>query len=271
MKKLPIALQVYSVREEAEKDFENTMRQVKAMGYDGVELAGLYGLAPEEIRRILTELALPAISAHVPYVTLIADIEKTVSDYAAIGCKYIAIPYLTEENRPGAALFDEVIENIRKIGAACSKLGVTLLYHNHDFEFVKMPDGSYGLDYLFQSVSPSLLQTEIDTCWVRVSGVDPADYIAKYTGRAPVVHLKDYVGQKSDNMYELIGLEDEKKAPQAFAFKAVGAGVQNIPSIIKAAEEAGACWLVVEQDAHTENSAMKDAALSIDYLKSLGL
>jgi sugar phosphate isomerase/epimerase len=271
MKKLPIALQVYSVREEAEKDFENTMKQIKTMGYDGVELAGLYGLAPTEIKRILTELELPAISAHVPYETLTTETEKTVSDYAVIGCEYIAIPYLTEEYRPNAALFESVIENIPKISAACSARGITLLYHNHDFEFVKMPDGSYGLDYLFQKVSPSLLQTEIDTCWVRVSGVDPADYIAKYVGRAPVVHLKDYIGEKSDNMYELIGLESDKKASQAFAFKAVGAGVQNIPSIIKASEAAGARWLVVEQDAHTENSAMKDAELSIDYLKSLGL
>jgi hypothetical protein len=84
MSKLPIALQVYSIREEAAQDFKGSMQQVKKMGYDGVELAGLYGHTPEEIRDILKEVGLTAISAHVPYLDLIADMGGTVGQYVTI-------------------------------------------------------------------------------------------------------------------------------------------------------------------------------------------
>ena len=71
MSKLPVAVQVYSVREDAEADFKGTMQKIKDMGYDGVELAGLYGMKPEEVRAILDEVGIPCISAHVPYLSLI--------------------------------------------------------------------------------------------------------------------------------------------------------------------------------------------------------
>jgi len=271
MRKMPIALQVFSIREEAEKDFRGTMKLVKEMGYDGVELAGLYNYSPEEIRDILSETGLTAISAHVPYQTLIEDMEGTIDQYVTIGCSYIAIPYLTEEYRPGTDKFVEVIENIKKIGKLCKSQNVVLLYHNHDFEFVKMDNGQYGLDYLYEKVTPEYLQTEIDTCWVNVSGLDPAEYIKKYAGRAPVVHLKDFVGSKSENMYELIGIESEKKDSETFAFRAVGSGKQDFLSILAAADEAGSKWVVVEQDAHEQNTSLEDARISIEYLKTLGL
>ena len=89
MSKLPVAVQVYSVREDAEADFKGTMQKIKDMGYDGVELAGLYGMKPEEVRAILDEVGIPCISAHVPYVDLVADMEGMVDAYKTIGCEYI--------------------------------------------------------------------------------------------------------------------------------------------------------------------------------------
>lgn len=271
MRRLPVALQVYSVRDEAEKDFSGTMRQVRAMGYDGIELAGLYGNSPERIRDILHEIGLPAISAHVPYADLAGAPEETIAQYVTIGCQYIAVPYLTEEYRPGTERFPEVVENIRKIGEACRRRHVVLLYHNHDFEFGRTGDGRYALDYLYDTVPAELLQTEIDTCWAKVSGVDPAGYIRRYKGRSPVVHLKDFTGGKSDGMYQLIGRADSgRKAEGTFAFAAVGYGKQDFPSILEASVEAGAKWVVVEQDQHYGNTAMEDSRLSREYLKKLG-
>jgi sugar phosphate isomerase/epimerase len=271
MRKLPVALQVYSIRGEAAQDFKGAMQKVKEMGYDGVELAGLYGHAPEEIRDILKEVGLTAISAHVPYLDLVADMEDTIDQYVTIGCSYIAVPYLTEEYRPGTDKFSEVVENIVKLGKICRQKNVVLLYHNHDFEFTKMEDGRYALDFLYETVSPEFLQTEIDTCWVNVSGVDPAGYIRKYANRSPVVHLKDFVGEKSRNMYKLIGIDDANKQDKSnFEFRAVGYGKQDFPSIMEASIETGAKWVVVEQDAHYENTAMEDSRLSLEYLKGLG-
>ncbi len=271
MKKLPVAVQVYSIREEAEKDFKGTMKVVKEMGYDGVELAGLYGYSPQEIRDCLKEVGLKAVSAHVPYLDLAEDVEGTIDAYITIGCEYIVIPYLTKEYRPGSEKFPEVIENIQKIGEICKSKQVVLLYHNHDFEFSRMEDGQYALDYLYNTVSADKLQTEIDTCWVKVSGVDPAQYIEKYANRCPVVHLKDFVGEQSTNMYKLIGIEeDEKNSTNTFEFRPVGYGVQDFTAILKASLESGARWVVVEQDAHYDNTAMEDIALSRKYLKKLG-
>lgn len=271
MKKLPVAVQIYSIRDEAERDFKGTMEQVKAMGYDGVELAGLYGYSPEEIRDYIKEAGLTAISAHVPYQELAAQMAETIEKYVTIGCEYVVVPYLTEEYRPGTEKFSEVVSNIEKIGEYCKSRNIVLLYHNHDFEFTKMEDGRYALDYLYDTVSSDKLQTEIDTCWVKVSGVNPSEYIRKYTNRSPVVHLKDFTGEKSDNMYALIGIDEkERKAANTFEFRPVGYGVQNFTEILDASVEAGAKWVVVEQDAHYDHTAMEDIKLSRDYLSKLG-
>ena len=96
MNKLPVAVQVYSVREDAERDFAGTMKKIKEIGYDGVELAGLYGLSPAEIKAAIEDAGLIAVSAHVPFQELKADMEGTVRQYEEIGVKYIAIPYLME-------------------------------------------------------------------------------------------------------------------------------------------------------------------------------
>lgn len=73
MKTLPVAVQVYSVREDAEKDFAGTMKKIKEIGYDGVELAGLYGLEPAAIKAAIEDAGLVALSAHVPFQELVAD------------------------------------------------------------------------------------------------------------------------------------------------------------------------------------------------------
>ncbi len=270
MKKFPIALQVYSVRDDMEKDFYGTLKKVKALGYDGVEFAGLFGHSAEEIKAWCAELELVPISAHVPFVDMMADPEL-LATYAAIGCKYVAIPYLTEEYRPGADKFDEVIAGARVLGEKAKALGMQLLYHNHDFEFVKV-DGKYALDVLYDTVPADLLATELDTCWVNVGGENPSAYVRKYTGRSPVVHLKDFVGGKTDNMYALIGIEsdDTPADANAFEFRPVGYGRQDVYSIMNAAEAAGSEWLVVEQDMPSmERTPIECAELSVNYVRSL--
>jgi len=268
---LPVAVQVYSVRDDASADLRATLEKIKAIGYDGVEFAGLYGYAPEDIKKMCEEIGLVPISAHVPYQDMVNDAEKVLSDYATIGCKFVAVPYLKEENRPGTDDFPNVIENIKKIGAVANKLGMTLLYHNHDFEFIKL-DGKYALDILYDEVPADLLQTELDVCWVNVGGEVPADYIRKYAGRCPVVHLKDFHGEKSDDMYELIGIDNKApKRPGNFEFRPVGSGLQDFPAILKAAEESGATWVVVEQDkASMGLTPMESVTKSREYLKTLG-
>lgn len=266
----PIAIQLYSVRDEMDADFEGTLKKVKALGYDGVEFAGLFGKSAAEIKKMCDEIGLVPISAHVPFIDMIND-PSLLNVYAEIGCKFVAIPYLTEEYRPGNEKFGEVIEGARMLGQKARELGMTLSYHNHDFEFVKV-DGEYALDILYKEVPAELLQTELDTCWVNIGGENPADYLRKYAGRADVLHLKDFVGNKSENMYALIGIdEDEKKETGGkFEFRPVGSGVQDFPAILDAAKTSGVKWVVVEQDQPSlGKTPMECAEMSINYLRSL--
>jgi sugar phosphate isomerase/epimerase len=204
---------------------------------------------------------------------MLADIDKVIADYKAVGCKYIVVPYVTEERRPGGELFMQMVEEIRAIGEKCKAAGLVLLYHNHDFEFKKLESGEFGLDYLYANVPADLLQTELDQCWVKYSGQDPVAYLQKYSGRSPVVHLKDFhkEGEQEGDPYALIGLnEGEKKQNTAFEFRPLGKGVQDIPSIIAASEAAGSKWLIVEQDQPSMGkSPMECVAMSMEYLKSI--
>jgi len=268
-KGLKIALQLYSVRDDVENELKGTLEKVKDMGYEGVEFAGLYGHSPEQVRKWLDEIGLVPVSAHVSIDELNADLAGTINTYKIIGCKFIAIPWLDQPRRPGNPGFNQVKKDITLIAAECKKQGITLLYHNHDFEFIKI-DGEYALDILYKEIPD--LQTQIDTCWVNVGGEDPAAYIRKYTGRAPVVHLKDFAGRKSENMFALIGMNESKSktASGDFEYRPLGNGLQNVPSLLSAAADAGAGWAVVEMDSPGMGlTAMECAKKSMDYLLNL--
>ena len=270
---LPVALQLYTVRDNVAEDFPGTLLKVKEMGFDGVEFAGLFGHTPEQVKEWCNTAGLTPISAHVPFDEMVADIDKVIADYKAIGCEYIVVPYVSSECHPDGENFLDMVKNIRIWGEKANAAGLTLLYHNHDFEFKKLENGQCGLDYMYENVPAEYLQTELDQCWVKYAGYDPVEYLQKYSGRSPVVHLKDFYksGEQEGDPYALIGLnEDEKKENTAFEFRPVGYGIQDIPAIIEAAKAAGSKWLVVEQDQPSMGKTpLECAETSMEYLKSL--
>ena len=266
----PVALQLFSVRDDMSADFEGTLRKVKELGFQGVEFAGLFGHDAETVKKLLEEIGLEAVSAHISIDEFLANPESVIDTYVKIGCKYAAIPYLVQGRRPGEAKWEQTVEEIKKIAVMAKAKGLQLMYHNHDFEFVEI-NGKYALDELYDTISPDLLETEIDTCWVNVAGVNPASYVRQYAGRATILHLKDFAGGKTDNMYELIGIESDKpKYTKAFEFRPIGYGKQDVPTLLEAAEAAGTKWLVVEQDSPSMGKTpIECAQMSINYLKTL--
>ena len=268
--RFPIAIQLYSVRHACKNDLAATLKSLKEMGYDGVEFAGLHGHCAAAVREMCEQIGLTPISAHVAYAELMEDPRGVLSQYKEIGCRFVALPSIPTGHRPGEALFAKTLEDIKMLGGIAKELGVQLLYHNHDFEFVKL-EGGYGLDVMYDTVPADLLQTELDTCWVKVAGEDPVAYLDKYAGRAPVVHLKDFYGERSANMYELIGEKNEApKRPSNFEFRPIGAGLQAFPDILAACARAGAAWVVVEQDQPSMGlDEMECAAKSMAYLRAL--
>ncbi len=250
--KLPIGIQLYSVRDFCDTDLEATLKAVKEMGYEGVELAGFYGRTPEEFAELLSKYGLKAMSAHVSYYEMRDDMAKVIKNCKTVGCEYIAVPWLDPDYRMDGIYGKEMVDNIYKFSEMAKEAGIPLLYHNHEFEFEKIGD-EYMFDILYAQV-PSLL-AEQDSCWVHYGGEDPAEYLKKYSNRTPILHLKDYVGRKTDGTFEL---------------RPNGCGVVDIKSLVDIAPDHGVKWLVVEQDRPSMGlNSLECAQKSIEYLKQI--
>jgi len=226
-----IALQLYTVRESAQKDFIGTLKQVAAMGYTGIEAGGsLGGLSVRELREILNDLGLAFVSGHIGVPNIHKGLDALLEDYVALGARYIGTSWLPEEYRKDVSSWQRAGRLLEKAATMCIKHDLTFFHHNHDFEFAKMEDGRYGLDVLLDSTDPFLVKSELDVYWAQFAGVDPAVYLRKLDGRAPLVHLKDMTG-------------DETRT-----FEIVGNGVLDFPEIFKAGDAGEVDWYIVEQD-----------------------
>jgi len=252
MEKTFVALQLYTIRDFANEDTAGTLRKVKEMGYDYVELAGTYGLNFSEMRELLDEIGLTAVSAHVQFDALREDLTGTVSAYKKLGCEYIIIPMLPAERLPGGGEYAQTKDFLKTFCAECKEAGVIPAYHNHAHEFVRLPNGEFKLDVLFNDIPEIFAQ--LDTGWVKAAGQNPEAYIKKYAGRCPLIHLKDTIV----NSYN------------GYVDKPVGKGSQNIPGTIETALAAGAVGFVVELDKPFDQTSLEAAQESREYLKSRG-
>jgi sugar phosphate isomerase/epimerase len=277
MKSFKVALQLYSIRQDMSVDVEATLKKVKEIGYDYVEFAGYFDTPADKMRELLDKYSLTAVSVHQGYDVFLTDEKASVEYLKTIGVKYCAIPWMGKDKHAGTALYDNTIKEITQVAKALKDADIQLLYHNHDFEFDTFED-KFLLDWLYESIPSELLKTEIDTCWVRYAGYDPTAYIRKYAGRSPVVHLKDFTTSNfnAGPVYDLIDNSGKASRPASreeagFQFKPVGYGIQDMPAILAAAEDAGAEIVVVEQDQSLDRPPMDAAKLSREYLRSLGL
>lgn len=279
-KKLPVGVQLYSVRTDLEQDFYGTLRKVAEMGYAGVEFYGeYYGIPVVEVKKMCTELGLIPFSNHVPFQQMIDDVDKVIEENTVLGVQYIVFPYMDEASRPGVdpEQFKATVAKIGEVGAKVKAAGFQLLYHNHDFEFVTLEDGAVGYDYIFSSNDRSNLQNELDVCWADYAGFNPAEVLAKYAGNIPVVHCKDYYleGKLSSAPYALIGISTDNSMKDEggwFEYRPLGMGQVDIPAVIKASVDGGARWLCVEQDEPCEGlTRLEGIAKSVEYLRSLDL
>ena len=250
--RIPVGLQMYTLRDETAKDFIGTLQKVADMGYKAVEFAGYGGIEAKEMKKVLDQLGLEAPSSHVGIKLLQEEPDRQIEYSLEIGSTYMICPHLDA----ASFLSDEdqlkrTFELFQQIGERCKSHGLQFGYHNHAFEFEKV-GGEYVLDRLYQGVDPDLLVAELDLYWVKKGGLDPNAYLAKYSGRCPLIHVKDMTGD--DRQY----------------FAEVGQGIIDYPSIFETAKEAGVKYYIVEQD-HCERPPLESVKMSIDYLKSIGI
>ena len=269
-----IGIQMYTLREFGDKDLPGTLEGVKRLGYDAVEFAGYNGLAADELKRLCNELGLAIISTHYSLDNFENSIEDAVAYHKALGLPFLAIPWMAADRGPGGEKYEETKALIEASAAALKEAGIQMLYHNHDFEFTALEDGTLAIDRLYQDI-PDLLP-EFDTCWVKYAGYDPVKYINAYKGRTPVIHLKDYVGHKDTKpAYALIDKDGkavggDEAETKTFAFRPVGQGIQDIPAIVRAGIASGCGAFIVEQD-DCYGDAWGAAEQSLQYLRSIGL
>jgi sugar phosphate isomerase/epimerase len=211
MAKIPIGLQLYSVRKDCENDLPGTLKAVAEMGYEGVDFAGYYGYDAKEIRTMLDDLGLKACGGHLGLNTLLGDeLKRTVEFQRILGNKYLIVPGLPEERRNSRSAWLGTAKIFNEIAEKLEPEGMLTGYHNHSVEFTPM-DGELPWDTLFGNTRKEVVM-QIDTGNALHGGADPVPFLEKYPGRAITVHLKSY---SSTNDKALIG-EDEVRWDDVF-------------------------------------------------------
>ena len=250
MPKIPIGLQLYTLRDDAEKDFAGTLQKVANIGYAAVELAGYNGLSVRELSGLLADNHLMVAGSHIGLDALEADLPKVIEENLALGNKNIVVPYLAEDRRRTADDYKKLAETLSGFGETLQTAGLTLCYHNHDFEFQPLPDGQLGEEILMNSSDPLFVKAEVDAYWILKAGHDPVAFVQNHSGRVPLVHLKDR------------DLTDGSFAP-------VGTGDLPLDALIAAALAAGTQYFLVEQDV-CKGPAIDAVTLSYNNLKAKG-
>ncbi|MBR4942063.1 MAG: TIM barrel protein, partial [Clostridia bacterium] len=242
----------------------------------GVEFAGNYGgYSAKDLVKLCDEIGLKILSTHSGFDCFLNDFDGTVNYLSDLGVSYSAIPWMPADKIPGTEGFAEMRDLFIKMQAALENKGIRLLYHNHDFEYVTLPEGGFAYDKLLAEVPG--MWPEFDVCWVTYSGNDPVEYIKKYSDKISVVHLKDFEGGKSSSpAYALIDADGNEIKAEAeepvntFKFRPVGSGIVKIKDVIDTAIAYGAKSFIVEQD-DCYGDCFGAAEQSRAYLKSLGL
>jgi sugar phosphate isomerase/epimerase len=254
----PIGLQLYTVRDELQKDVPGTIEKVAAIGYKEVEIYDLYGMAPAQFTKLLKDNGLTAVSGHYLLKDEQTQWEKKVAEAKELGLKYMVHAILDPEERKSLEDYKRHAELWNKIAEQTHKAGMQFCYHNHDFEFQKF-DGITVYDYLLEQLDPHLVQFEMDCFWVTHAGQDPVALFKKHPGRFPQLHIKDLKAgiPPSTEFDARMGL-----------FAEVGKGIINWKRIFAAAPEGGMKHFYVEQD-YCEIPPLESIKISYEYLHKL--
>ncbi|NLM10753.1 MAG: sugar phosphate isomerase/epimerase [Clostridiaceae bacterium] len=241
-----VGLQLYSVKDEAGKDFLATLEKVAAMGYKNVEFAGFFNTPKEVLKDTLDRLSLTPVSSHVGKDLLRSDLDNLIAYHKTIGAKYITLSWSKTDTLDEIKDTAELLNNVApRIGDA----GLELAYHNHDQEFKKI-DGKYAIDILLELTEKSGVSPQFDVFWIQFAGLNPIDFIIKYGPRCKMIHLKDMktAGERQNTE--------------------IGNGVIDIEKIIQKGLEVGAGYFIVEQESF-DKPPMEACKISFNNLKAM--
>lgn len=252
-KKIGVALQLYSVRNHCKKDFDNTLEQVSAMGYEAVEFAGYYKYSgdPAGLKKKLDSLNLKVAGSHVGANLITPErIERFVEFHTTIGCAYAIVPHDGRMYSPDH--YKKFADYM--IGAAerLKPHGICTGYHNHAKEFGKVDGKTYWEHFADSTPKEMVLQQDVG--WTTHAGQDPVAFIKKYPGRTKTTHFKPTVVRGDQGKQPILGKDSVKW-----------------PEIIEACYDVGGTdWFIVEQESYLPGvSPLECSKLSLTALKAI--
>jgi sugar phosphate isomerase/epimerase len=240
-----LSVQLYTLRDPMAQDLAGTLSQVRTIGLEYVELAGLGGRSADEWKTLLDQLGLKVSGAHIGADAWTNDFDGTLAECKTLGIETAIVPWMGPE--AGVDGWDQVGKSLEPIAAKVKEAGIRFAYHNHAHEF----EGD-GLDKFYAATDPELVLAELDLAWVHIGGQDPAAYLRKMGKRAPLVHLKDY---------------DPNEKPQ---WRPAGTGVLDFDSILAACDELGVEYGAIELD-ESPGDPIDAVRQSYEFFKSKGL
>lgn len=256
---LQFGLQLYSVRDELQKDYWGTLEKLATIGYRNLEIAihnADEGLNPSatELRKRLDALGMKVVSSHIQP---LERYEEIIAYNKELGSTSIALGIAFFKNKREVL---ECCELLNRHGEAYKKGGLDFYYHNHFQEFQKF-DGQYVLDIILENTDKELVKVEFDTYWAVRGGVDPIAYLKKLGDRCDLIHQKDLpAGADPVNLLKVLGEDSDISFErfltlhQADQFAEVGEGTLDIAGILDTAREIGAAkYIFVEQDLTSRN------------------
>lgn len=226
------------------------MKELKNMGYDGVEFFVYFDIPGAEMKKLTEEIGLIPFSTHPRLVQFFENLDGEIAYAKAAGIETLVMPHIPEEDC-NPEYYKKVLAAIPEWKQKCDAAGLKLAWHNHGFEFEAYEDGIL-LDALL-GADPGV-QYEIDVFWSTVSGADTLGLMERYKDRIEYVHFKDYKGKTGNTFMDI-------------DFCAVGEGLVDVKAVAAKAKELGVKWAVVEQDLHRQD-ALEDARISIENLKA---
>ena len=269
-----IGIQLYSVRADMKQDPLSTLTALAKMGYEHVEHANyidrkFYGYNAKDFKKVLDSLGL-----HMPSGHTVMDVEHfnkstndftdewkyTIDDAATLGQTYVISPSIDEKIRNSYDAFKFQMEVFNKCGVLCKKQGMTFGYHNHNFEFTEKVNGEIIYDLILKNTDPNLVVQQLDFGNMYGAGARGKDWINKYPGRFPSLHVKDEIKVEKGEMgdgYESTILGDGVVDPKAVSLLAKKIG--------------GAHHFIVEQESYQNRTPLESAKIDLNRIKSWGI
>ena len=248
-----VAAQLYTLRDylKTPADIADSLKKVRQLGYQAVQLSGMGPIEETELNRILAGEGLVCCATHEDSNQILNETPRVIERLQKLNCRFTAYPYPAGINFTTLPSVLAFAAKLDAAGRLMRKAGQVLTYHNHATELTSV-EGKTALEWIYEKTRRQNLQGEIDTFWIQNGGGNSVAWCKRLKRRLPLIHLKDYT------------VIDNKPS-----FAPVGHGNLDMPGIVKAAEAAGCEWFIVEQDNCYGADPFEALGKSFRYLETL--